>query len=99
MDQMDAPAASSVMLASAFVTSGPLPSEGVIREEDLERLELGLEELQAIDREVLALRHFEQLSNLEVAQLLGIKESTASQRYLRAVDRLRSLLETPDEHE
>ena len=46
-----------------------------------------------MDREILVLRHFEHLGNLEVAQLLGIKESTASQRYLRAVDRLRERLE------
>jgi RNA polymerase sigma-70 factor (ECF subfamily) len=42
---------------------------------------------------VLALRHFEQLSNAEAAQVLQISESAASNRYVRAVKRLRSLLE------
>ena len=47
-----------------------------------------------MDREILSLRHFEQLSNDETAHLLGIGESAASKRYLRALVRLRAVLST-----
>ena len=48
--------------------------------------------MQPPDREVLALRHFEQLSNVEVARLLRVREAAASKRYVRALERLRTLL-------
>jgi len=50
-----------------------------------------------VDREVLALRHLEELSNNEVAEVLGIKKAAASNRYVRALGRLKDLLATiPD---
>jgi RNA polymerase sigma-70 factor (ECF subfamily) len=48
--------------------------------------------MDPLDREVLALRHFEMLSNAETAQVLGIKKSAASNRYVRALERLGGLL-------
>jgi RNA polymerase sigma-70 factor (ECF subfamily) len=48
--------------------------------------------MEPADREVLALRHFEQLSNAEAAQVLGIQERAAAKRYLRALERLRHVL-------
>ena len=56
------------------------------------RLEEALNSMEPIDREVLALRHFEQLNNAEVAQELGIGESAASKRYVRALERLEQLV-------
>jgi RNA polymerase sigma-70 factor (ECF subfamily) len=53
-----------------------------------------LNQLDPVDREVLALRHFEQLNSRETGQLLGIAERAASKRYLRALSRLRSIVET-----
>jgi RNA polymerase sigma-70 factor (ECF subfamily) len=50
--------------------------------------------MEDLDREVLALRHFEHLSNAETAQTLGIRESAASKRYIRALQRLKSILAT-----
>jgi RNA polymerase sigma-70 factor (ECF subfamily) len=44
------------------------------------------------NREVLAMRHFEQLSNTEAAQVLGIQERAAAKRYLRALERLKEIL-------
>jgi RNA polymerase sigma-70 factor (ECF subfamily) len=41
---------------------------------------------------VLALRHFEQLTNAEAAQVLGIQERAAAKRYLRALERFRAIL-------
>ena len=48
--------------------------------------------MDAVDREVLALRHFEQLSVSETAQVLGIKEKAAGMRYIRALRRLKEIL-------
>ena len=48
--------------------------------------------MDPIDREVLALRHFEQLSNAETAEVLGLSKAAAGSRYLRAIKRLREIL-------
>jgi RNA polymerase sigma-70 factor (ECF subfamily) len=56
------------------------------------RLQGALEEMDATDREVLALRHFEQLSNAEAAHVLGIQERAAAKRYIRALQRLKKIL-------
>jgi RNA polymerase sigma-70 factor (ECF subfamily) len=49
--------------------------------------------MDEMDREVLVLRHFEELSNQEVANLLHIGTSAASKRYVRALGRFRTVLE------
>ena len=46
-----------------------------------------------LDREVLALRHFEQLSRAEIAQVLDISEAAAGKRYIRALERLKRVLD------
>ncbi len=69
------------------------PSSAAVRNEVHLRLYAALESMSATDREVLALRHFEQLSNLEAAQVLGIQERAAAKRYLRALERLKETLE------
>jgi RNA polymerase sigma-70 factor, ECF subfamily len=61
-----------------------------------QRVREALDALDPVDREVLALRHFEQLSNAEIAQLLGLSESGATARYLSALKRMKEVLsETP----
>jgi RNA polymerase sigma-70 factor (ECF subfamily) len=69
------------------------PSMAVARDEAEQDLRRAIEELSELDREVLCLRHFERLTNAEVAHELGIDVSAASKRYLRALARLRSTLE------
>lgn len=73
-----------VALAGAFTS----PSQIMMRDEEIERLRSTLQELTEIDREVLALRHFEQLGNREVAEVLGLSATAASNRYIRALKRL-----------
>ena len=51
-----------------------------------------LNALDPIDREVLVLRHFEELSNNETAEVLGLQKSAASNRYIRALKRLKEIL-------
>jgi RNA polymerase sigma-70 factor (ECF subfamily) len=50
--------------------------------------------MDPLDREVLALRHFEKLSNSECASVLGFSETSAMNRYLRALERLTEILST-----
>jgi len=80
--------ATSEALAAQLVGAFSTPSETVARSELRARLRETLESLDAIDREVIALRHFEQLGNQEIAQILALDESAASKRYLRAMRRL-----------
>ncbi len=63
-----------------------------IRAERKLRLQEALNTMDAIDREVLVLRHFEQLSNGECARVLGLGESAATKRYIRALKRLKEIL-------
>lgn len=85
-------AVSSMVLARHFVESCTTPSQHLAREEEIERVRTALDGLKEIDREIIALRHFERLSNGEIARVLEIEESTASQRYLRALRRLKATL-------
>jgi RNA polymerase sigma-70 factor (ECF subfamily) len=70
--------------------TGPATAAG--HEELKARLNEALGGMDATDREVLALRHFEQLTNAEAAQVMGIQERAAAKRYLRALERLREML-------
>jgi RNA polymerase sigma-70 factor (ECF subfamily) len=87
------PNASAENILAAFASSEASPSQAAVQAEHVDRLRIALEELDPLSREILAMRHFECLTNRETAQLLGIKESTASQRYARALLRMRDLLE------
>ncbi|MEM8732659.1 MAG: sigma-70 family RNA polymerase sigma factor [Planctomycetota bacterium] len=79
-------------LGDLLVASGTSPSHAAIRDERLEALSNALEQMAEIDREVLVLRHLEQLSNGEVASILGIDKSAATKRYIRALGRLGGML-------
>jgi RNA polymerase sigma-70 factor, ECF subfamily len=90
------PEASSVVLAELLMGSGDQPSEAARRAETQTRLVETLDRLDPLDREALALRHFEQMTSAEVGQALGISEAAAGKRYLRALERLRQFLaDTP----
>jgi RNA polymerase sigma-70 factor (ECF subfamily) len=86
------PQASSESLADLLLGQLTSASEAAIRAETQERVQEALGAMDPIDREVLVLRHFEMLSNEEAAQVLGIKPSAASNRYLRALKRLKEIL-------
>jgi RNA polymerase sigma-70 factor (ECF subfamily) len=90
------PAASSVALAAQLLSQDTRPSEVAIRAERKRRLQEALDSMDPIDREVLVLRHFEQLRNVECARVLGLAESAATKRYLRALRRLKDILSTSE---
>ena len=70
------------------------PTQAALREELSQQLKAALASMNEIDREVLALRHFEQLSNREAAQILEISDQAASDRYMRALGRLKGVLKS-----
>jgi RNA polymerase sigma-70 factor (ECF subfamily) len=84
--------ASSACLAAQLLGKMTAPLQAAIRAEMKLRLQEALNGMDPLDREVLALRHFEQLDNSETAQVLGISPSGASSRYLRALKRLKDIL-------
>jgi RNA polymerase sigma-70 factor (ECF subfamily) len=86
------PGATSAALAAQLLGHQTRPSEAAVRAEDKIRLQEALNGMDPLDREVLALRHFEQLTNAEAASVLQIKEAAAGKRYLRALERLREIL-------
>jgi len=81
-------------LAGQLVGSLTSPSQVAIREEMAVQLAAAIDQMDELDREVLLLRHFELLRNHEVAMILGISENAASNRYVRALGRLRDLIAT-----
>ena len=87
------PAADSGFLAGFLAGHLTSPSGAAQRAEAILSVERALDRLEPLDREVLALRHFEELSNGETAEALGIQPAAASKRYVRALARLRELLE------
>jgi RNA polymerase sigma-70 factor (ECF subfamily) len=86
------PQATSVSLAALLLGRLTSPTRAAQRAEMQIRLQEVINAMDPIDREVLTLRHFEELSNVETAQVLGIKEAAASNRYLRALKRLKDTL-------
>jgi RNA polymerase sigma-70 factor (ECF subfamily) len=91
------PEATSESLAAQLLGHLSSPSHAAMRAEMQVRLQEVLNTMDEIDREVLALRHFEQLSNVEVAQVLGLQPRAASARYIRAIRRLKVVLSTMPE--
>jgi RNA polymerase sigma-70 factor (ECF subfamily) len=86
------PETSSAALAAHLLGRLSTPSQAAIRAERKIRLQEALDSLDPVDREVLALRHFEELSNTEAAAVLGLDKSAASKRYARALIRLKEIL-------
>ena len=88
------PQASSVSLAAQLLGKMTSASKAVERVEIQLQLQAALNGMDEMDREIIALRHFEELSNAEAAQVLGLEPSTASKRYIRALKRLQEILKS-----
>jgi RNA polymerase sigma-70 factor (ECF subfamily) len=86
------PQASSAALASMLVGRLTSPSNAAIRAERILRVQEAINSLDPLDREVVALRHFEQLTRAETAVVLGITEEAGAKRYIRALKKLKSIL-------
>jgi RNA polymerase sigma-70 factor, ECF subfamily len=88
------PAASSASLAAQLLGTMTSATQAAVRAEHRIIVQEALNGLDPIDREILVLRHFEYLSNDEAALALGLRRSAASQRYVRALKRLKDVLST-----
>jgi RNA polymerase sigma-70 factor (ECF subfamily) len=86
------PQADSMSLAAQLLGKLTSASKAAICVEHKLIVQGALNSMDPIDREVLALRHFEHLSNDETAQVLGLSKSAASDRYIRALKRLKEIL-------
>lgn len=84
----------SYSLAFHLLGSVTSPSNAAMKMELSKQLDAALQGMSEIDREVLALRHFEELTNAETAQVLEMSEQAASARYMRALARLKQVLQT-----
>jgi RNA polymerase sigma-70 factor (ECF subfamily) len=86
------PMSTTAALAAQLVGNVTSPSQAAARAETLDQVEQVIAAMDPLDREILALRHFEELGNSEVAEILEIQQKTASIRYVRALKRLRGIL-------
>jgi RNA polymerase sigma-70 factor (ECF subfamily) len=97
LQQTGLPQVSSELLALQLLGSLTSPTRAVARAETRLRLQEALNAMEPLDREVVVLRHFEDMSNAEIAQVLSISPSASSKRYIRAIRRLKAVLdELPD---
>jgi RNA polymerase sigma-70 factor, ECF subfamily len=85
---------SSACLATCIAGVISSPSQAAAKNEMIANLETALAVLDEVDREILLLRHFEELSNAETAAVLGLHAPAASKRYVRALARLKQIMET-----
>lgn len=90
------PDESAALLADRLVDRESSPSGRIQREELRQRVQAALARLGPRDREVIILRHLEQLSTAEAAEVLGITEAAVKKRHLRALERLRASWGTDD---
>jgi RNA polymerase sigma-70 factor (ECF subfamily) len=88
---------STLELAGQLCDPEMTPAAAATMQELQRRFEAALETMDDHDREIVLMRHFEQLSNQDVAKALGLTEPAASMRYLRAIRRLRKLLSEPSD--
>jgi RNA polymerase sigma-70 factor (ECF subfamily) len=86
------PEASTPALAAQLLGKLTSPSEVAVRAERKIRLQQALNAMDPIDREIIVLRHYEQMTNGEAAMVLGLDKSATSKRYTRAVVRLNHIL-------
>lgn len=82
----------SLAMAAQIVGRMTSPSRAFSRVERIAIVEQALNQMEPIDREVIALRHFEELTNVEAAEVLGISVQAASKRYVRAVKRMKAIV-------
>jgi len=90
--RINAARATSQSIARFLIGNIATPSHQAIRQERIGILERALEQMDWLDREVLVLRHFEQLSGIESAEVLGISHSAVKKRYVRALEKLQNIM-------
>lgn len=88
---------STLDLAAQLCDPALTPAAAALRQELALKFHQAIAQLSEPDREVILMRHFEQLTNQEVAETLTLSEAAASMRYLRAIKRLRAVLQVTEQ--
>ncbi len=88
----DAQGQTSLAIAAHLVGQQTSPSQALSRVEKINAVQRALQKMDEIDCEIIALRHFEELKNSETAEVLGISKRAASKRYVRALQRMKHIL-------
>jgi RNA polymerase sigma-70 factor (ECF subfamily) len=88
--------ASTGLLVDRLVSIDTTPGKALVRDEQCKRVRDALGKLAPQDREILVMRYLEDLAVVEIAAILGISESAAKMRHMRAIDRIREVLEQND---
>ena len=96
MTSAASPDQSTLELAIQICDPALTPAAAATQREIAIKVESAIEKLNDQDREIILMRHYEHLSNLDIAEVLGINPPAASMRYLRAVRRLREVLQAED---
>lgn len=86
---------SSMELVAQIVDRELTPAAAATQHEMAQRVEAAIAQLPDQDAEIIVMRHYEHLTNQEIALALELTEPAASMRYLRAVRRLREILADP----
>jgi RNA polymerase sigma-70 factor, ECF subfamily len=84
---------STIELVQCLRDPALTPAALATQKEIAAQVEQAVQQLKGQDREIILMRHYEQMSNLESAEALGLTEPAASMRYLRALRRLRAILD------
>lgn len=87
------PDSSANLLVDRLVAGEPTPGHALIRAEQRQRVRAALDRLAPPDREILIMRYLEDLTFPTIATILGIEEGAAKMRHLRALQRIRALIE------
>lgn len=88
---------SSITLAKLFIADATSPSDCAVRQEQSQQVRSALAKMSSTDQEILMQRYLEQLSSKEIAAVFGISEGAVNLRHMRALERLRSLLNSTHE--
>ncbi|MDA7918029.1 MAG: sigma-70 family RNA polymerase sigma factor [Mariniblastus sp.] len=84
---------SSIQLASLLGDSKITPAAAALQKELAKKIEHSISQLEERDSEIIIMRHYEHLTNQEISKILNLSEPAASMRYLRAIRRLRELMQ------
>lgn len=90
---------SSIQLASLLGDARLTPAAAALQKEMAAKVEAAISRLDDKDCEIITMRHYEHLTNQEIGTILGLTEPAASMRYLRAIKRLKTLMQSEESSE
>lgn len=88
------PHTTAASLADGLAADQTSPSGAAMRGESQAALQRAIGMMSETDQEMIALRHFEGLSNKQAAEVLGLNGTAASNRYVRAIAKLQTALDS-----